>query len=114
MRDQVDAHAAALDHLAAQPGVDPDRIAVVGHDYGGMYGVLLADRDERISTLALQAPDTCWGNWFASYWLKLEDDARKEYAAPLRRPRARSTRSPGWPAGSATGCCSSGRATTRS
>ena len=38
-------------------------------------------RDERISTLALQAPDTSWENWFASYWLKLDDDARKEYAA---------------------------------
>ncbi len=36
----------------AQPGVDPARIALVGHDYGGMYGVLLADRDERISALA--------------------------------------------------------------
>ena len=57
-----------------------DRLAVVGHDYGGMYGVLLAERDERISTVALQAPDTCWENWFASYWLKLDDDARKEYA----------------------------------
>ena len=81
VRDQVDAHAAALDHLAAQPGVDPARIALVGHDYGGMYGVLLADRDERISAVALQAPDTSWENWFASYWLKLDDDARKEYAA---------------------------------
>ena len=78
---QVEAHAVALDHLAAQPGVDPGRIALVGHDYGGMYGVLLAERDERISTVALQAPDTCWENWFASYWLKLDDDARKEYAA---------------------------------
>ena len=83
VRAQVDAHAAALDHLAAQPGVDPNRLAVVGHDYGGMYGVLLAERDERISTVALQAPDTCWENWFASYWLKLDDDARKEYAGPF-------------------------------
>ena len=81
VRDQVDAHAAALDQLVAQPGVDPARIALVGHDYGGMYGVLLADRDERISAVALQAPDTSWENWFASYWLKLGDDARKEYAA---------------------------------
>ncbi len=80
VRDQVDFHAAALDHLVAQPGVDPARIALVGHDYGAMYGVLLAGRDERISTVALQAPDTCWENWFASYWLKLDDDARKDYA----------------------------------
>ena len=38
------------------------------------------ERDERISTMALQAPDTCWENWFASFWLKLDDDARKDYA----------------------------------
>ncbi len=78
---QVQSHAAALDHLMAQPGVDPARIALVGHDYGGMYGVLLAERDARVSAMALQAPDTSWENWFASYWLKLDDDPRKEYAA---------------------------------
>jgi dienelactone hydrolase len=81
VRDQVAAHAAALDHLAAQPGVDPGRIALVGHDYGGMYGALLADADPRVSTLALQAVDTCWESWFAAYWLRLEDPARQEYAA---------------------------------
>jgi pimeloyl-ACP methyl ester carboxylesterase len=79
--DQVAAHAAALDHLCAQPGLDPGRVALVGHDYGAMYGALLADRDQRISAVALQAPDDSWGSWFAAYWLKLEGPARKEYAA---------------------------------
>lgn len=81
VRAQVDACAAALDHLAAQPGLGPARIAVVGHDYGGMYGALLAERDERVSALAVQASDATWANWFATYWLKLEDDARAGYAA---------------------------------
>jgi len=81
VRDQVAAHAVALDHLCAQPGVDPARVALVGHDYGGMYGALLADRDERISTLALQALDASWATWFAWFWLRLEGPARDEYAA---------------------------------
>jgi len=79
--DQVAAHAVALDHLAAQPGVDPARLAVVGHDYGGMYGALLAERDDRVSALALQAVDSRWHSWFATYWLKLEGAARDDYAA---------------------------------
>jgi dienelactone hydrolase len=79
VHDQVRAHAIALDHLCAQPGVDPARVAVVGHDYGGMYGALLADQDERVSALALQAVDSGWANWFSTYWLKLEGDARVDY-----------------------------------
>jgi dienelactone hydrolase len=78
--EQVDAHTVALDHLAAQPGVDPARIAVVGHDYGGMYAALLAARDARVSALALQALDSAWGGWFATYWLRLEGQARADYS----------------------------------
>ncbi len=81
VRDQVDEHVVALDHLAAQPGLDPDRIAVVGHDYGGMYAALLADRDDRVSALALRGVDAAWDGWFASYWLKLDGEPRRSYAA---------------------------------
>ena len=52
---------------------------MVGHDYGGMYAALLADRDARVSTLALQAVDSEWSNWFSTYWLQLEGDARADY-----------------------------------
>ncbi len=81
IHQQVAAHAVALDHLAAQPGVDPARIAVVGHDYGGMYGALLAERDDRVSALAMQAADSDWEHWFTAYWLDLGGPAREEYAA---------------------------------
>jgi dienelactone hydrolase len=81
VRDQVAAHAVALDHLVAQAGVDPERIAVVGHDYGGMYGALLAASDDRVSALALQCVDASWGNWFSTYWLGLENAARADYLA---------------------------------
>ena len=81
VRAQVDAHEVALDHLLAQPSVDPARVAVVGHDYGGMYGALLAERDDRVTALAIQAGDATWGSWFSTYWLGLEGEARTEYAA---------------------------------
>ena len=81
VRNQVAAYKAALDKLAGNPAVDPHRIAVVGHDYGAMYGALLADRDRRVSVLAMQAPDSLMGNWFAKYWLQLEGQARADYLA---------------------------------
>jgi dipeptidyl aminopeptidase/acylaminoacyl peptidase len=47
----------ALDVLTAQPAIDSGRIAVVGHDYGGMYGALLAGFDGRPSAYVLMAID---------------------------------------------------------
>ena len=73
--------AGALDRLVAMHGVDRDRVAVVGHDYGAMYGCLLADSDHRVSTLVLEAADSTWGNSFATFWLGLEGQARADYCA---------------------------------
>ncbi len=46
-----------------------------------MYGALLADSDDRISTMVLQAPDSLMGNWFAQFWLGLEGADRDAYLA---------------------------------
>lgn len=81
VNQQVDAMEQALNKLAGIRGVDPQRIAVVGHDYGAMYGSLLADRDHRVSALVLETPDSLWGNWFATYWLGLTGQARADYYA---------------------------------
>ena len=54
----------ALDVLLAQPGVDPKRIAYVGHDFGAMYGAVLAGVDRRVSVWALQAGTTSFSDWF--------------------------------------------------
>ncbi|HRD60731.1 MAG TPA: alpha/beta fold hydrolase [Nocardioides sp.] len=81
VRAQVDAHAATLDFLLDQPDLDPIRVALVGHDYGGMYAALLAERDERVTALALQACDAAWADWFATYWLRLGGAALVDYAA---------------------------------
>jgi dienelactone hydrolase len=81
VENQVAAFRSALDRLASERAVDPTRIALVGHDYGAMYGALLADSDDRISAMVLQAPDALMGNWFAQFWLQLEGDARTQYLA---------------------------------
>ena len=44
---QVIALRRAMDLLLAQPNVDKARIGVVGHDYGGMYSMLMAGVDQR-------------------------------------------------------------------
>jgi predicted esterase len=54
----------ALDVLLAQPGVDPERIAYVGHDFGAMYGAVLSAIDRRPRAWALQAGTTSFSSWF--------------------------------------------------
>jgi dienelactone hydrolase len=81
VENQVAAMRAALDRLVAERSVDASRVALVGHDYGAMYGALLADSDTRISTMVLQAPDALMGNWFAQFWLELEGAERDAYLA---------------------------------
>jgi dienelactone hydrolase len=68
VQHQLDAYRAALRILFNRQDVDPARIALVGHDYGAMYGSLLVDRDHRIRTAVLDTPDATWGNWFITYW----------------------------------------------
>jgi dienelactone hydrolase len=81
VKQQVAAMHRALDKLVHIRGVDPKRIAVVGHDYGAMYASLIADRDHRVSALVLETPDSLWGDWFATYWLGLTGQARADYYA---------------------------------
>jgi dienelactone hydrolase len=40
----------AMDLLAQQPNVDTKRLGYVGHDFGGMYGILMAGLDKRAKT----------------------------------------------------------------
>ena len=112
VENQVAAFAGALDRLAGVRAVDESRIAMVGHDYGAMYGSILAANSMStrcISTMVLEAPDALMGNWFAQFWLQLEGPERDAYLAlfdgldPVDHTAA-----------SATGCCSSGRGRTSS
>ena len=70
---------AALDALAkGLPKGAP--LALVGHDFGAMHGLLLAARKRRFAAAVLIAATPRWGDWFLRFW-KVEGD-RFEY---LRR-----------------------------
>jgi dienelactone hydrolase len=73
---------AGLDLLAARPDVDPDRLAVVGHDFGGMLAILAAAEDVRVSSLVVIAATPRWADWFLPFWPITED--RIAYFAATR------------------------------
>ena len=54
----------ALDVLEAQAGIDPHRIAYVGHDFGAMYGALLVAVDPRPRYAVFVAPGLSFWEWF--------------------------------------------------
>ena len=65
--------AAALAGLAE--GLPPDApIALVGHDFGAMHGLLLAARNPgRFQAAVVIAATPRWGDWFLRFW-KMEGD----------------------------------------
>ncbi|HEV7709624.1 MAG TPA: hypothetical protein VGP16_15610 [Asanoa sp.] len=73
-----------LDLLTARAGVS--RAAVVGHDYGGMYGLLLASVDrDRVSAAVAMNVDATFSNWFATFFLGLSGDATIAYEKLFER-----------------------------
>lgn len=54
----------ALDVLLAQPGVDPKRIGVVGHDYGAMFSAVAMTSDTRPKALVFIAGTARFPDWY--------------------------------------------------
>lgn len=71
----------ALDVLLAQPGVDPKRIGYVGHDYGAMFGALVAAVDPRAKAHVHIAGTARFSDWylFGSSTGVPKDAARKGF-----------------------------------
>jgi carboxymethylenebutenolidase len=44
--------AAAMDHLVAQPGIDPDRVGAIGFCMGGGFAIAWGRRDRRLRAIA--------------------------------------------------------------
>ena len=53
----------AVDLLLSQANVDKTRIGFVGHDYGAMYGMLMAGVDQRINTFVFIAATQSLNDW---------------------------------------------------
>jgi len=68
----------AMDFLLSQPGVDPGRFAYVGHDFGGMYGVLAGSLDKRPTHYVVMAATPSFPDWYL-YAPKLEGEAREAF-----------------------------------
>jgi pimeloyl-ACP methyl ester carboxylesterase len=73
---------AGLDLLVARPDVDPARLAVVGHDYGGMLAAVEAADDDRVRALVIVAATPRWGDWSLVFWDLAED--RLDYLRGMR------------------------------
>ena len=68
----------AMDFLLAQPGIDSERFAYVGHDFGGMYGVLAGGLDKRPTHYVIMAATPRFPDWYL-YAPKLEGQAREAF-----------------------------------
>lgn len=73
----------ALDVLLAQPSIDSERIAYVGHDFGAMYGALAVAADSRVRAFVFMAGTQSFSDWFLYGKPKLEGEARQRVVAEL-------------------------------
>ncbi|HYC72968.1 MAG TPA: hypothetical protein VEB66_17280 [Opitutaceae bacterium] len=80
---QVVALRRALDLLLAQPGVDPARVAFVGHDFGAMFGAVMGAADRRPACYVLMAPTPRLHDWYLFNVKPADVDAYKAQLAPL-------------------------------
>ena len=68
----------AIDLVLSQSHVDAKRFAYVGHDFGGMYGVLAGSLDGRPSHYVIMASTPRFSDWYL-YLPKLEGEARQTF-----------------------------------
>jgi len=82
VRAEVARLRAALALLVGRPDVDPARLGVVGHDFGGMLAAVAAAEETLLRALVIVAATPRWGDWFLPFW-QIADD-RIEYLRAMR------------------------------
>jgi len=76
--EQVKELRRALDILGSRPGVAPSRVFYVGHDFGAMYGALVAGLEApRLKGFVFMAGTRSFSDWFL-LWPKRDDAAKAE------------------------------------
>ena len=68
----------AMDLLLSAPNIDHNRFALVGHDFGGMYGVLAGSIDTRPTHYVVMASTPRFPDWYL-YGPKMEGEAREVF-----------------------------------
>lgn len=69
----------AIDILLMQPGIENGRIAFVGHDYGAMFGSIMAGIDKRVKASVLITGMGNFGDWSLKYWKKPSEGGAEKY-----------------------------------
>lgn len=72
----------ALEYLKIDTQVDNNRLAFVGHDFGAMYGSIVANLVNDFSTYILMAATTEFRHWF-KFGSKLTAEAFQKYAEAI-------------------------------
>jgi predicted esterase len=73
----------AIDILLMQPGIESERIAFVGHDYGAMFGSIMAGIDKRMKACVLVTGMGNFGDWSLKYWKKPSESGAENYRNSL-------------------------------
>jgi len=73
----------AVDILLMQPGIEKDRLAFVGHDYGAMFGSIMSGIDKRINACVMVAGMGNFGDWSLKYWKKPSEGGETAYRKSL-------------------------------
>jgi hypothetical protein len=73
----------AIDILLMQPGIENERIAFIGHDYGAMFGSIMAGIDKRVKACVLVTGMGNFGDWSLKYWKKPSEDGADNYRKSL-------------------------------